>query len=67
MTPEHLQDEIVELAVWYIDQTASEAALRALADEITFLKTAVPLRASAVEVLKRHYVRKQKNLRARAA
>lgn len=53
------QSAIRDLAVWYIQQTDSPDALRSLADEIAYLKTAVPLRKSDIDTLTLHYRRQQ--------
>lgn len=58
------QTEVRDLAVWYIEQTTSEDALRQLADEIAWLKTAVPLRKSDIDILTRHYRKQQQTIKA---
>lgn len=58
------QTAVRDLAVWYIEQTASEDDLRRLADEIAWLKTEVPLRKSDIDLLTRHYRKQQQTLKA---
>lgn len=57
------QTAVRDLAVWYIEQATSQEALRALADEIAWLKTAVPLRKSDIDLLTRHYRKQQQALK----
>lgn len=57
------QTAVRDLAVWYIEQTSSQDALRALAEEIAWLKTAVPLRRSDIDMLTRHYRKQQQALK----
>jgi hypothetical protein len=57
------QTAVRDLAVWYIEQTSSQDALRALANEIAWLKTEVPLRKSDIDLLTRHYRKQQQTLK----
>jgi len=57
------QTAVRDLAVWYIEQTDSQEALRSLANEIAWLKTAVPLRKSDIDLLTRHYRKQQQTLK----
>lgn len=57
------QTAVRDLAVWYIEQTTSQDALRALADEIAWLKAEVPLRKSDIDMLTRHYRKQQQALK----
>ncbi len=59
-------DEITELVLWYVQDAKTPDALRALADEIAFLKTAVPLRKKDLDRIKMHYIKKQRDLRESA-
>jgi len=56
-------DEITELALWYVHEAKTAEVLRAVADEIAFLKTAVPLRKKDLDRIKMHYIKKQKSFR----
>jgi hypothetical protein len=58
------QSAIRDLAVWYIQQTDSQESLRSLADEIAYLKTAVPLRKSDIDTLTQHYRKQQQVLKS---
>jgi len=57
------QTAVRDLAVWYIEQTDSQEALRSLANEIAWLKTAVPLRKSDIDLLTRHYRKQEQSLK----
>lgn len=57
------QTAVRDLAVWYIEQTTSQDTLRALANEIAWLKTEVPLRKSDIDLLTRHYRKQQQTLK----
>ena len=61
------QAAVRDLASWYIAQTTSEAELRSLADEIAWLKTAVPLRKNDIDILTRHYRKQQQTLKDAAS
>jgi hypothetical protein len=60
------QTAVRDLAVWYIEQTKSQEALRSLANEIAWLKTEVPLRKSDIDLLTRHYRKQEQSLKSAA-
>ena len=61
------QSAVRDLAAWYIAQTVTEEQLRSVADEIAWLKTAVPLRKNDVDILTRHYRKQQQTLKEAAS
>jgi hypothetical protein len=56
------QDEIVELAIEYIQRAQTEQELAGIGDEIRFLKTEVPLRKKATDRLKERWLARRQEL-----